>query len=417
MDPSRRRLITGVAAGATVLGLGALNKRAFDRMNPNTSGVSGNLRNPENGPDVIDDTFAYKYEKETTDTKVVTTMGDLEGMGCADILTYMFGCTGNIGHVQTIDFAQNLRDAWDKKVSRHDISGAAAANKDKLVEGYVRERKHRMTIAQYAENIDIVLEKLYNDFDFDAYGKYFNLSTTKINTAKVLLGRLKAKHLIAYGLTELMPGAPVNAKGTEPVPRNIKILDFVLRTAGPEFLDQFPAINDEFLSIGTYQFTSMGGIRDDDDATLGASVSNNFVYTEKNSIPGSVYKLRGATHHRAAWLLAATHIAKTLKNIDDARCPTIINKFANPVQYVGYLGACHNQSASVNDFARWIQLGAAGPVAFVRKSPKLARRVTEHYIKSTWNSHALEHFGYVGYDHRTIMEQAKKKDIQTGERK
>ncbi len=355
------------------------------------------------------DSFAKRKIKESREVTVTAETGTLVGRMSKDVVAVLLGVDGMIPKTLTITPKVNLENAWNRKIKYSGLSDAAAHKLPLLINAFEKTTRNPMTIKDFEFNVESALNELKNNFDFDKYGKAMGLDEARIQKLKQFAKTVSAKHLIPYLITEMLPGGVVTSKG-EVSARNIKILDFLLSTLGPEYIDMVPAQGDEYLSLGGYQFTSLS-IKNDSDGTSGPiSKASKYVTKPNLSLPGSVYLLRGADHHVAAYLLALHHFSVTLKKVESSRLVEVDNFLKNYIQVVGYLGACHNQSQSANDFARYINGKSGAQIEFVRKSDKLSKRVVEHYNKSVDNAIAYKVYGPLSY--KTVTPVKNTKDLK-----
>jgi hypothetical protein len=357
----------------------------------------------------IDKEFARWYLEKSKENKFRVLAGDLVGKAFGGTGKILTSSEGRLNQEHTFDSINALSSAWNIKTKNKGLSEMAAKNRTTFLEEFGRSFKHKMTLQQYVMNIDEVLRRLKVDFDFEKFGAAFNLSGPKIELFKRIMNKVDAKAMIAYALTEIGPVDPLDEKGL--VPDNIKLLDFALRTGGSEFVDFIPSMHDSLLSFGPYQLTryAVGNspvvnnkdeVKKTEDGRVitkpdGALIANKFVRGEKNKISTRLGDIRGAEHHRAAWLLAAVHVALVLRKLDDGRVALIENEFTKFATLVGFLGACHNKMSCTDDYANWLNGGAMG-------TPIFKSDVYKHYKRSVNNAKAIERFGLnISYDSET----------------
>ena len=96
------------------------------------------------------------------------------------------------------------------------------------------------------------------------------------------------KELIAYSLTELMP----SHNGLF----NKIFLDFLLRSAGEDFVERIPSMNDSLISFGPYQMTNLPF----EEGRFGVKYVDEHLNTK--FLPTNVSDLSGVQHHQAAYL-------------------------------------------------------------------------------------------------------------------
>ena len=104
-------------------------------------------------------------------------------------------------------------------------------------------------------------------------------------------------------------------------------MDFLLQYAGVEYIEDIPAMYDAKTSFGPYQFTEFA-LFDCGNQKRGASIANQAV-TSGQKIPGSVIKLRGDDHYKAAYLFAVHNICLMVKKLNKKELQTLKNVWGN----------------------------------------------------------------------------------------
>lgn len=154
-------------------------------------------------------------------------------------------------------------------------------------------------------------------------------------------------------MTELMPSSD-GAK-------NARVYDFLLQTAGEEFLLAIPALGDEQVSFGPFQFTplafldtenpltryGMGGARRGHAIRHGASLANLALSPAVRLAVSDVTDLYSfADHGTAAFLFAANNLARAARAL--GREPHLLNAFAAlaPRELGTFLAASHNEPSA-----------------------------------------------------------------------
>ncbi|MGH7174992.1 MAG: hypothetical protein ACREGR_01365, partial [Minisyncoccia bacterium] len=85
--------------------------------------------------------------------------------------------------------------------------------------------------------------------DWGALADAYGLGNDSVDMLGYLASRAHGRSLAAYSMTEIMP------YGKERAADNIPFYNFLLRTAGPGFIEITPAMFDELISFGPFQFT------------------------------------------------------------------------------------------------------------------------------------------------------------------
>ncbi len=97
-----------------------------------------------------------------------------------------------------------------------------------------------------------VERELLENLDWDALAHEYGFSKENnwyINMLGHLAAEAHGRSLMAYSMTEIMP---FGGKESE---NNILLYNFLLRTAGPKFINSIPALFDPQISFGPFQFT------------------------------------------------------------------------------------------------------------------------------------------------------------------
>jgi hypothetical protein len=148
-----------------------------------------------------------------------------------------------------------------------------------------------------------------------------------------------------------------------------------------------PAMYDQYLSLGLYQFTSLA-LRHDAEAVKGASIANKHL-PEAYQIPGSVIMLRGSMNHRAAYLFVIHNFAEMVKRTN-AKEIAVLKRVSR--QYHGDMVtfmACAHHSPGLAIRSMKIWLGKGGNGAF---NPNLVGRLKSYGKKTDNNLSALHSY-------------------------
>lgn len=283
--------------------------------------------------------------------------GDLEGRVLGDLYADYLGTAGRrIGPRIEVDFTRQLKRLWEKKFARFEVNPVATEASKNLIEGYKKGEHAPVTLENYVRDIDRALKplKTAGTINWQTVKDLKKLDDLGVKTVAAVAGAIDSKALLAYSLTELMPSADGEL--------NLKVLKFLLKNAGPEFLYAVPAISDPMTSFGPYQFTSYA-LFDTPEEKRGASVMNQAVRSEFK-IPGSVIKLREAQHHLAAYLFALDNIALLVRGLD-AKQLAIFEKGwrQNIGDLVEFIATAHHLPGyAANNARAWISADMKKPL-------------------------------------------------------
>lgn len=291
----------------------------------------------------------------------------LQGKKISDMLSLYTGIIGEAGAEFNPDFSFQLGLMWDRKtewVSKN-IKGQKAKTinaeldraKQELV-GYYKNLKKptRITLEDYIKEADNAINTIKQNINWDVVAEQRKLGKERIWLVKELAEKITGKDLITYGLTELMPNASDGLM-------NKLILDMLLRSAGREYVESIPSMFDDKISIGLYQFTSQAVYDDGDDGSekRGASLINTAL-PQQYRIPGSVMKLKGNDHHKAAYLFAINNLAELVKNLKRNEFEILAMKYDEKEEdLVKFIATAHHlPSSAISAARRWIINGCKG---------------------------------------------------------
>ncbi len=299
--------------------------------------------------------FSNKKEEITiTPQGIMCSTGELEGRKCANLYaTYIDVTPGTvIGDSLSFDASKVLTRLWTKKI---EISPSRVVKEtgETLLEEY-NNKQTKVSFREYSNHITDVVNELQKDIDWDILKEEMNLSEEKASLAKSITETFDGKDMVAYIMTELMP----SADGVF----NRNMLDFMLTNGGIEYVGSIPAMGDEKTSFGPYQFTEYALFHTPKEKR-GASVINTAVKHDVNKIPGSVSKLRGDAHHKAAYLFAVYNICMLVKGLDKKQMVTLKSVWkANKDDLFIYCATAHHLPAVARRAAKnWLDNKAAKP--------------------------------------------------------
>ncbi len=288
-----------------------------------------------------------------------------------NLLGSYLGIKGEIPDVASINFTDNLRIMWNKKLNIKNVTPATVKSANGIVEEYANNDPKTKSINQFINDINVQLNAAKESLDFDQYCDDMKMNSEQCATTKQIMWKFNGKHLAAYGMTEVMP--------TKNGKINFAILDTLLRYAGENYINSIPALGDKFLSKGFYQFTSYA-IRHDDNRIEGASIVNKF---SNHKIGSSVVSLTSEDSHKAAFYFALYNMSKLVKKLNHnemniaTKCST-----EEMIQFVAT--AHHLPAVAIKNANQWISNGCKkGYTTYA--GPKL----TQYAEKTESNLNAL----------------------------
>jgi hypothetical protein len=301
-------------------------------------------------------------------------MGALAGVRVADLFAFYLGVPEGtvLPETMEIDFDANIRSLWERKIERvRRRSPSWVENTERARDVFSRlytqaENKESQTINQFIEqanaavaivNQNLDWEKL-NTIDFE--GAHFGkLTDNDIDLIRRLSGNVTGRMLLAYSITELMP----SLRNYE---LNVNFYKFLLENAGANYLRCIPALYDNYLSVGLFQFTSFA-LYDMGNEKRGASLINTLL-PQAEKIPTSVVRtLTNEDQMKAAYLFAIENITRLVLGIRaDNNAP------------LRYIASAHHAPADARAaFRSWIDADFEGSHA------DLARASIADYIRKS----------------------------------
>lgn len=279
--------------------------------------------------------------------------GYLEGRTCSNLYaTYLNVTPGTvIKDSVEIDPKQTLERMWEKKMKKSPSPVVDETGKI-LLDEY--DAGKQTTFKKYTNHITTVVHSVQSDIDWDILQRKLDMKDREMAIAKKIALSFDGKDMAAYILTELMPSAEGKF--------NRAVLDIMLQTGGQEYVESIPAMGDKKTSFGPYQFTEFA-LFHIGKQMRGASVVNAAVEEGENKIPGSVAKLRGDDHHRAAYMFAVYNICVLVKSLNKKQLSTLENKWkANRDDLFIYCATAHHLPRIARRAARnWLANGAKKP--------------------------------------------------------
>lgn len=283
------------------------------------------------------------------------------------------------------NFTAILASLWDKKKKR------SPPNKQKMIEDqgiaqsnqYAEERKigkHRSMSLQEMQGIfHEEIRGLRRSLDWDRLGTEAGI-LTHIGLMQKLDAHISGRTLTAYALTELFPSDNGSL--------NVSLFDVLLRSAGANFVTRIPALYDEYLSFGPFQFTQYA-LFDTPSEKRGASQVSGFL--KGRHIPGSVTKLVSLEQHAdAAYLFALQGILRLIQAAQGNAEVLKSMKKVGPIALAQYIATAHHAPAPAKTaFLEWIKQGAEGKHSTHFRDNAVGARLKAYTLKTNANFMAL----------------------------
>ncbi len=278
------------------------------------------------------------------------------------------GHRGKLPSSKKINFANNVQKMWDHKTGIENVSPATKKTAQSIVDDYASSPKDTKDITDFVSNIGEVANESHAAIDFPKLCKKLKLSDDKCEALDEVSATISGEHLAAYGMTEIFGSSH---------DFNYVMLDTLLQNAGENYINSIPAFGDTYMSFGFYQFTSMA-VRHD-NTVEGASVVS--LYSEQK-IPGSVSKLRGNDHHRAAYYFATYNLGLLIKKLSPNAIEHLRDGDCETSQITSYIAVAHHNPAGGRKGAKsWIEGGCKIKIEYFYKGRlrKYAINTNEHF--------------------------------------
>jgi len=203
-----------------------------------------------------------------------------------------------------VNFSEQLDILWNQKIEISEGSRVVPETAGAITTEYREGPASRLSLEAYIEQIDQSINGIKESKDFwNNVAHIKGLNAREAELVESICRSFDGKDLMAYALTELMPSLSDGEL-------NAGVMDFLLKNAGKEYVESIPARYDDKTSFGPYQFTDNAVYHVEE--RRGASITN-MALPSNQRIPGSVGKLRGDDHHKAAFLFAVDNIANLVK--------------------------------------------------------------------------------------------------------
>lgn len=301
----------------------------------------------------------YKFAKSNANEMEIIIPESLRGKKFGHLLAMYLGefqldengyCrTVEFGDTYKVDFKKTLDKLWRIKASRSKGNKEINIVRQNQVAQYNPQTATRMTLDEYIMEADQVAEQTFENIDWDKIKHVFMFKKDdgRLDLLQKLAKSIDGITLISYALTELMP--------TKDGTLNMNMLDFLLQTAGREYVELLPAIADGETSFGPYQFTKYS-VLDSDGNRNGASRINIAVGDDELRIPNHTYLLEGREHHSAAYLNAVNNFAMLVRTLNDEQIRTLEkNLEQSRDDLAAFMATAHNKSRNaIQSAQRWL---------------------------------------------------------------
>jgi hypothetical protein len=271
----------------------------------------------------------------------------LEGKVFSDtFLSNITGINGAFSISNEVDYERQLDRLWDIKIEKYPNRPVVEQTYRDRVAKYNQARATKMSLDDYISSAQSAIEHVQRNIDWQKVGSDKNLSDRKTDLVKEICTSLDGRDLIAYAFTELLPAIDGEF--------NKALFDNMLRNGGREYVELIPAMFDDRLSFGPYQFTSYA-LRELEGKREGASIINAAMPKEAR-ISDSVANLDGDDHHIAAYLFAIQNVASLAAQLSTAQTRTLERVWSdNRDDIVKYIATAHHgPTASRTAARRWL---------------------------------------------------------------
>ena len=253
----------------------------------------------------------------------------------------------------TVDFANNLQRLWNKKLAITGVSRSTQKNADFIVDRYRTSDPEFKGIKTFIRQIDRQAKIAHGAIDFPALCNKMRIKEVQCGVLESVTARIEGTQLAAYGMTEVMPTQNGNF--------NYVMLDTLLRNAGEGFVQAIPALGDKLMSLGFYQFTSHAVY--DADSSEGASYVNRFVTHREAKIPGSVIRLQGREHHRAAFYFVTYNLGRLMQKLSEKEALRLEGEACNSDGIAQFMATAHHMpTRAIRNTEDWIQDKCKKPI-------------------------------------------------------
>jgi hypothetical protein len=263
------------------------------------------------------------------------------------------GIEGKLPGATEVNYCSQLKLAWQAKLNRDEVSPATVKALPYTISTYCEGTKTYTDLPTYIGDVQNRIDTSYEAINFNGLCDKFDATASECELVRTVVHGITAEHIVAYGLTELMPR-------TKDGEFNAAMLDHLFRNAGVEFVMSFPALGDPLGSKGLFQFTWMGHSNSPEKGRQGAAHLNPFVAREFR-IPESVIGpmgLKPNDHDRAAYYFAIYNIVSLVAKLGDEQRRALdhIVDSGRMDEVAEFVATSHHAQGDVRKFAkRWLK--------------------------------------------------------------
>lgn len=286
------------------------------------------------------------------------------------------GIVENLPDHKTINFVDNLQSLWNRKLAISGVTVATQRSAGFVVNRYKTNNPDYKGIKTFINQVDTQAKFAHESIDFPALCDKMKLDGGQCVTLKQVTGHIEGQQLVAYGMTEVMPTWNGNV--------NYVMLDTLLRNAGENFVQAIPALGDQLMSLGFYQFTSHAVFHA--DRVEGASFVNLYVKDKAARIPGSVIALQGAEHHRAAMYFATFNMARLVGRLNERETTILASGICSTTDITQFIATAHHMpTLAIKRAHEWIRGRCQKPITYY-----MGEHLTEYATKTKNNLEELK---------------------------
>lgn len=283
-----------------------------------------------------------------------------------------------------VDYFNQMLKLWDRKVNRENTTEATKDNAGKVLQTYY-ENKELSNLKGFQKDIANSIRLVNKNLDKEKLGNHFKFNEKENKILEDMSNLISSENLLAYGMTELMPSIQDGKFNKE-------VLSFLLENAGKNYILSIPALHDKYLSFGLYQFTSFA-VKSDAESKEGASIINEFL-KEEHQIPGSVSKLIGDDHHKAAYLFSIYNLARVIKQGKGESFDKFLSlkseKEKKEIISIYIATAHHLPAPSRRAFIKWLNSNDPNVKEYINILNKDNEALKQYAIKTSNNLSALD---------------------------
>ena len=269
-------------------------------------------------------------------------MGEVAGMKFGWALKQYFGLD-QARAVEEIDFKYQLALLWQKKLDlmlrgeeieefEEHTPGLIPAI-EQIYSSYDAAKAAPMRLEDYRGSANGAIEQVERLIDRKRLHARFG-GPRQADLFDMCSQAIDGDLLIGCAMTEVSP--------TEHPKYNLAIFEFLLSSAGRDFIERIPSLADRQFSFGPYQLTP-SSVFNDGTTQRGASIIDTML--TRSVLPPNVDSVQGDDHHRAAYMLALYNVSLLVKDAGEKGVATLLrNPHAIADSISDYIPAAHHGS-------------------------------------------------------------------------